>query len=261
MTRPLAALIAVYLVTESRHPLHAVAPALLVCLLAAHTSARLRWLILSITLGAEIIATTWQAPNHLFVLLYMALIATIHHDAPADTSRAARALFVVIMGMATLQKLISPRYMSGEYFLYMTLRGALAQPLVDLSPPLARYAAHHRDALAAWLSTYPDAPLPITRSPAPLMAARLLAWSAVAAEAALTALAWRARDAHTQRRLAIAALLFLPALILIRPELLFAATLAALTRWCVHDHPGRLHAALDLATAALVALAALAAHL
>jgi hypothetical protein len=248
VTRPLAALIAVYLVTESRLPLHAVAPALLVCLLAAHTSARLRWLILSITLGAEIIATTWQAPNHLFVLLYMALIATIHHDAPADTSRAARALFVVIMGMATLQKLISPRYMSGEYFLYMTLRGALA-----------RYAAHHRDALAAWLSTYPDAPLPITRSPAPLMAARLLAWSAVAAEAALTALAWRARDAHTQRHLAIAALLFLPALILIRPELLFAATLAALTRWCVHDQPGRLRTALDLATAALVALAALAA--
>jgi hypothetical protein len=235
MTPHLLAPLALYLAAESQLPAGLKLAALALILHAVYAPDRARWAWLAALLVADIALAPWKAANHSFVLLYMTLLAhaasRAGEDRDALLARGARGLFALVMGLATLHKLASPRFVSGEYFTFMLMRGALGSVLFDVLPrdPFAASAA----TLDTWLLNAPPHPAPL-RAPALLLhAGRALAWLTILAEAALALIAARASTARVQ----LATLLFLPALVLLRPELLFASTLATLVLWMTHDAP------------------------
>lgn len=98
-----------------------------------------------------------RAANHEFVLAYFAVLAAIlwrpEADVWAQAARFSAFLFGLMMGLALLQKLASPYYMSGDllgqFLLQRTIYGNITPLLFDGVPAAARESMAARDALMA----------------------------------------------------------------------------------------------------------------
>lgn len=130
-----------YLATTERlsEDLRALGLVLLFALIVAGTGAARAWLpwvamVAILTLG--IASRPFDVPNHHFVLTYltvaMALALSAGPDDAAEVLRwNGRWLIVVIMGFATLHRLLSDDFMDGSYVGYMIATGGFVGPLLQ----------------------------------------------------------------------------------------------------------------------------------
>ena len=88
------------------------------------------WALLALALGAIAAAAPLDRANHHYVLMYAcAMLALCGARASEATRQSARWLFVVVMGVATVQKLLSPTMRDGSFLAALISTGGLLQPL------------------------------------------------------------------------------------------------------------------------------------
>jgi hypothetical protein len=167
------------------------------------------------------------AANHHWVLVYAATAAALVGPTRPDLRRAASGLIALVMGFATLQKLITPGFMDGRFMAFMWATGELARPLLAANPVVDLALTENAAAWEAMRRAGEPSAQVTLRWPLMSLAAwgRATAALTVLAEGALAVLAARpGRGA----RLPVALVLFVVPLGLLRPEWTFAATLCAL---------------------------------
>lgn len=172
-------------------------------------------------IGLAVLAAPLAVPNHLVVAGWLALLVALRGGRdPA----AARALYGVLMGLATVQKLLSPDF--GSFVGFLGLTGGLVRPLWGLEAWARLFEGNH-----ALVDGVPLGEAVVLRGPASTGAWSVaVAWGIVAVEAALTGLAVRGGRAF----LGLAAA-FVVALPVVREEPVFAAVLAGSTALCAPE--------------------------
>ena len=138
-----AAAVSLYLLEQSAAPTPAVPGVLMALCLAsvlavllARRRARVRtaaWGAVTASLGAVACYRYGEVANHHFVLTYLALGALLMERAAASERDAiafaqARWMLVAIMGLAVLQKLLSPSFMDGSFVTFMLAKGEFLKP-------------------------------------------------------------------------------------------------------------------------------------
>jgi hypothetical protein len=174
----------------------------------------------ALCIGGVVVVAPLAVPNHWVVAGWLALLLALREGRdPA----AARALYGVVMALATVQKLLSPHFIDGSFIGLLGLTGGLLRPLWAFEAWARLF-----DANAALIA---EAPLghPVTlRGPQTTWAWSLMvSWGILAIEGALAGMAVRGGRVF----LALAAS-FVVALPVVRDEPVFASVLAALTALC-----------------------------
>jgi len=157
--------------------------------------------------------------NHHVVAGWLCLSLALADDDPG----ARRSLYAAMMGMATLQKLLSPSFVSGAFVGWMGLTGEWLRPVWTLNPGWRETVALNEARVAAAGLD----PVVLVAPPGTTAWALGFAWTVLVVEGLLVALALRGHRAF----LPLAAL-FVGVLPLVRYEPVFAAVLAALTALC-----------------------------
>ncbi len=221
------------------------------------------WGLLAIMLGALAASAPLDRANHHYVLMYAcAMLALCDVRASEATRQSARWLFVVVMGVATVQKLLSATMRDGSFLAALISTGGLLQPLWSglwhgEVAALMRENAHRLESLRALAPEQQVAML------WPYGALRLWGQAAsvltIGAEAALTVwVAARPRSVWTHGAL----LAFIGGLLLVRQELIFISLVSWLGYACCDGQaPVRLRRAYQLAMLIALSGAALSAWL
>jgi len=81
-----------------------------------------------LTLVAGIAYKWYDAPNHMFLFLYLTLLLFFVKN-ENDLRDNFRWMVVIIMGFATLHKIINPNFVSGDFLAYRLLSGDFFQPV------------------------------------------------------------------------------------------------------------------------------------
>jgi hypothetical protein len=160
-------------------------------------------------------------PNHHFVLGYLAVLLVLN----GPDQRASRWLYAALMGMAALQKALSPAYADGSYMAWLTLDGGLVAPIMGWIPGWEAIAGANQELVRA--SAHP-ASLPVRTLVGPAAGLPVFglvaSWVVIGVEALLAALVLARSRAFAGW--AVAFVVLLP---LVRPEYIFASTLSAPT--------------------------------
>ncbi len=192
---------------------------------------------------AVVAALAWdELANHHFVLTLFALGVAVDDDA-RTSPRMAAALLGTLMAVATAQKLVSPVFVSGDYFAYLLSTGGLGGPLLEGLDALGleawSQAVHANEqrvlefAVAAEPGARVDLPFPL---------ANLGTWAFAFSAFVLAFEAWLAcvyLRAPRHRAAAVSLLVFVLGLVLMREEWVFGATLCAMGVVAAPGAPGR----------------------
>lgn len=179
----------------------------------------------------------WLA-NHHYVLFYTAIAMTLAMyggNARRVMQHNARMIIIIVMGMATIQKLLSPSYRDGSFFAYMLSHGDFGEPLWFWHDGIATVLRGNTTQLWTWFDTPPGAAHIVTWPWGNLTTWGLVfSWLTIAVEGGVAALA----IAKPRGRLwAIGALSFVWSLMLIRQELMFIAIVTLLSTLMLDDEP------------------------
>jgi hypothetical protein len=224
-------------------PLAALAAVLLLAAAIARlgTSAWL-WGALALLCGAGLLRAPLLAANHHYLATYLALALTLsaldRRDAAAAVAANARWIFVGIMGLAALQKLLSPSYRDGSFLGLMITKGAFFEPLLLHVDAAASLLGRNAAQVARFLADAPAPGVALALDPPPYLGALARGGSLliVLIEGALAlgaALRPRAGWLHA------ALLAFFVALALMRQELVFLSLLIALAVAMLAGAPSR----------------------
>lgn len=201
-----------------------------------------------------------QANHHgllLYIKLCVLICATHQGVALAYLSRSARGLFLVVMGMATLQKFLSPTFRDGSFMGYLWATGGFAQPVLARINPARRVSAQNLLMIDEMMLKPPPLlrrlfwPWPISLE----LWGLAWAWATLAVELALVCLVWRWPG---RRATHVALCAFLVCLGPLRQELVFlslVAWLGALISEGFGQQPKPSHDALQITYKVLIGVA------
>lgn len=117
------------------------------------------WLTISFFLAYKLLTTYFQAANHLFIALYISLAFLLYHLS-GKKEEFLQTNMTWILGLTLLlsgfQKLASPDYRSGAYFLYMLQRGDFLWPLKHLSQSFDEITRANLEMLNNSRGIYPE---------------------------------------------------------------------------------------------------------
>ena len=175
---------------------------------------------------AHIIYDPYWLANHHYVLFYTALAMTLSTLRSDDVQEArvifrhnARAMMVILMGAATLQKLLSPSYRDGSFYAYLISHGGFGRPLWAWHDKVSTTMSLNRHRLWMWFDQPPGQPLRVDWPYGDLQLwGSMLSWATIGVEAAMALLALFLPKGRVW---AIGSLLFVWSLVLIRQELMF----------------------------------------
>lgn len=193
-----SAIVFVFFTTKDYIPFAArlIVPFLLL-LLVTSTEMRQRFsLLLWITLGLalNVVMNFYVIANHGFVIMYIGIALMVAcasgEDASKNISRAAVFLISILMGLALIQKLISPHYMNGELIGSYLANGYMFKTFISLFDPSWPQTVHQN--LAAQRALMDVAPaatasMSVTIPPAIQVVAVLLTWAALASQVMIEA--------------------------------------------------------------------------
>lgn len=236
--RALCVVLLVFAASTARHPLEwriTMALGALLALTPWLIERRAVWWFLAASVGAAILFSPLSAANHHHLLLYMtaAIALTWSEDREhwaVDIGRASRGLMVGVMGVATLQKLLSPDFMDGSFLTFLLLDGGLGEVFWEHIPAL-QGAISDAHKFFLWFADPIDPRRATARAvPARLMPAGTfavaLAWLVVLGEGVIAALfALGAKFDRAELAAHVALLLFGAGLLFVRAEHVFLTTL------------------------------------
>ena len=136
-----SAIVFVFFATKDYIPFAArlIVPFLLLLLVTATEMAQRFYLLLWISLGLalNVVMNFYVIANHGFVITYIAIALMIAcasgEDASKNIARAAVFLISILMGLALVQKLISPHYMSGDLIGSYLANGYMFKILISIA--------------------------------------------------------------------------------------------------------------------------------
>ena len=95
------------------------------------------WPLVAITLLVALLQRPTDVPNHHWMMMYVSfaislscLIGRTDQERLDDLAASTRWLIVVLMGFATVQKLLSPSFMDATYIGFELARGSFATPVL-----------------------------------------------------------------------------------------------------------------------------------
>lgn len=99
------------------------------------------WPVVAIGLAMGIVERPLDVPNHHWMMTYLSSAISLCMLGCRDQATQveslsfnARALLIVLMGFATVQKLLSPDFLDGSYIGFELARGGFGGPLLKLVP-------------------------------------------------------------------------------------------------------------------------------
>ncbi|MBX2801121.1 MAG: hypothetical protein KTR31_25800 [Myxococcales bacterium] len=185
--------------------------ALLGVLLARWAATPALWWAVFASLGAALVLDPLGAANHHWMLTWMALLLALRGH---RSSLGPRALYATMMGLAVIHKLRSQSYLDGSMLAWLLVEGGLFPWAME---PLGLQWMVERN-----LAVVPPGPAHLAGPVQLAVLGKLLAWTLLAWEAVLVALA-------PSRWFPPVALLFVVLLPFVRAEWVFASTVAVLT--------------------------------
>ncbi len=193
-----SAIVFVFFATKDYIPFAArlIVPFLLLLLVTATEMAQRFYLLLWISLGLalNVVMNFYVIANHGFVITYIAIALMIAcasgEDASKNIARAAVFLISILMGLALVQKLISPHYMSGYLIGSYLANGYMFKILISLADPNWPQTVHQN--LAAQKTLMNMAPavsasVSVTIPPMIQAFAIVLTWMALASQVVIEA--------------------------------------------------------------------------
>lgn len=110
------------------------------------------WLAIFFILFSKIVESFYSPANHHFLLMFSALLLfhvlwQPEEQRVAFLARNAKWLIVVVLFFVSLQKLMAPSYMNGEFFTYMLMRGHFFVPIPVLQPDYAEWSKQNLELL------------------------------------------------------------------------------------------------------------------
>lgn len=177
---------------------------------------------------AALVLSPLDQANHHFVLTYAMMILALSVSQPAPlglVSKSARGLFVVVMGMATIQKLLSATFRDGSFMAYLLATGGLGRGLWGGLFQAHDVTSHNSQRVERWAQLAPPALSERLVWPWGSLQVwgQLSAGVTLGAELALT-VAFACWPKHKLTHVAL--LVFLAGLGLIRQEFVFIALVA-----------------------------------
>ena len=101
------------------------------------------WIIVSIGFAIGILQRPLDVPNHHWMMTYLSAAIALAllfnqdtDDVTQELSESIRWLIVVLMGFATLQKLLSTNFMDSSYIAFEVARGGFAAPVLKFIPAI-----------------------------------------------------------------------------------------------------------------------------
>jgi hypothetical protein len=196
------------------------------------------WAAIALVDLGSIVTRPLFLPNHHFLIFYVALMLALAGTDPrrpaAITARNAQLVLAAVMGLAAVQKLLSPSYV--DYMGYMMATGGFGEPLLVRIDSLASAVGRNSAEAARFLATPPAASAALQlRVPGSFRLVAAVAAALVVALEGYLALMALARPASRGFHLGL--LGFLALLGFIRSELVFLCALAALGLLLSSDRP------------------------
>ncbi|MEL6444721.1 MAG: hypothetical protein AAF089_11605 [Bacteroidota bacterium] len=190
--------------------------------------ALLVWPVICVTLAMGLVARPLDMPNHHWMVTYLAAvisIATLWTRDPAAQVEALRAsarwLLVVLMGFATVQKLLSPDFMDGSYIGFELIRGGFAGPVLELIPAIGSVIGPNAEAVQHFHET-PPADLAAITLASPFPGFATAAYTITALTLLMEAWLCLGMWAFPKRRIThLSLILFIVTLAVIRQEVTF----------------------------------------
>lgn len=188
-----SAIVFVFFTTKDYIPFAArlVVPFLLILLIAAQTMQQRFTLLFWITLGLalNVALNFYVIANHGFVIMFIGIALMVacasQEDASRNISRAAVFLISILMGLALIQKLISPHYMNGDLIGSYLANGYMFKTLISLFDPTWPQTVHQNLAAQKELMAQAPAAKSVASVTIPAFVqvlAVLLTWAALASQ-------------------------------------------------------------------------------
>ncbi|HUH27111.1 hypothetical protein [Gelidibacter sp.] len=94
------------------------------------------WITFFVLLAVDLCFKYFWVANHHFMLMFMVLSVLIYsyHKRPDILLTNIQILLVIVVLTSVVQKLMSPQFMSGDFYYYMTNRGALFRNFINFFP-------------------------------------------------------------------------------------------------------------------------------
>ncbi len=236
--RAFCAVLLVFVASTARHPTAwriAMASGAILAMTPWLISRRLTWWILAASVSAAILLSPLSAANHHYLLFYLtaAIALTWSEDQEqwsTDLGRASRGLMVGVMGIATLQKLLSPDFMDGSFLTFLLLDGGLGEVFWQRIPALEAAISSAQDLFTRFADPIDPRRAAARAAPARLMVMGtfgvMLTWLVVLGEGAIALLfGLGARFKKADIAAHVALLCFGAGLLFMRAEHVFLTTL------------------------------------
>lgn len=190
------------------------------------------WAVVTGVMVGGIALRPLDVPNHHYMLSYFAGAITVALTGRPEDHEAllrgnARWLIVALMGLATLQRVLSPTFLDGSYIGYELTRGGFLEPVQPLLGEVAETARANDAAALAFRETVPTPGDGVTlqsTTPTPRLAAYLFTAMILTIEAWIALIMWRAPRSLLAH---LSIWLFVVTLTVIRQEMTFITVLCA----------------------------------
>ncbi|MEZ4803653.1 MAG: hypothetical protein R2797_12850 [Gelidibacter sp.] len=105
----------------------------------------LLWYIFLTILISDLICDYFVRANHHFLLIYITILVIIflHNGQYEDFITNIKLLAVIVLLFSGIQKLVSPQFVSGDFYYYMINTGSFFKPLLYFNPEMKQIVAHN----------------------------------------------------------------------------------------------------------------------
>lgn len=116
------------------------------------------WLTLLTLLIIDLYYNYFRVANHHFmlVLVVIAVISYNYHQRSAILIKNIQLLLVVVIVTSVVQKLISPQFISGDFYYYMMNRGFLFKYFMDILPQSTEISNANAEMLSSLKTSDPN---------------------------------------------------------------------------------------------------------
>ncbi len=116
------------------------------------------WIVLLVLLVFDLYHSYFRVANHHFMLMFMVLsvIFYMYHQRSYILLKNIQILLVVVIMASVVQKLMSPQFMSGDFYYYMINRGFLFDIFFKFFPESLEIAKSNSESILALQDTDPN---------------------------------------------------------------------------------------------------------
>lgn len=131
----------------------------LVALFVKKIAQPLLWYIFLTILISDLICDYFVRANHHFLLIYITILIIIylHNSKLDDLITNIKLLLAIVLIFSGIQKLMSPQFVSGDFYYYMINIGSFFKPILHLNQEMNDIIISNKDQIAELGTSNPNA--------------------------------------------------------------------------------------------------------